>query len=234
MEAYAYPVIGDRPVSEITSRDVVEILTPLWSTKPKTHIDVRQRISMVMSWAIANGYRTDNPVDAARLAFPANRRTPKKHHPSMPYEELPAFLCMLQAADSVMATNRLCIEFQILNASRPGEARGATWAEIDLDKAIWTIPAEKMKAGKEHRVPLSDRSIAILRDARNTSTPNLMGWCSAISKPIGSSPTTPQLTCSNAVACPTFRTGSGHRSAVGQWSSRASLGPLVSAPLPTS
>ena len=166
MAGYVYPTIGDKPVSEITSRDIVGILTPIWADKPKTCIDVRQRVGMVADWAIANGYRTDNPVDAARKGFATNRRTPKKHHPSMPYEELPAFLGMLREADAIMDTNRLCIEFQILNASRPGEARGATWAEIDLDKAIWTIPAEKMKAGKEHRVPLSDRSIAILRDAR--------------------------------------------------------------------
>ena len=119
---------------------------------------------------------TDNPVDAARRAFPANRRTIKKHHPAMPYSEVPAFIAMLRESESD-ATNKLAFEFQILNAVRPGEARGATWTEIDLDAETWTIPAHRMKAGREHRVPLAPRSLEILRAAdmfRNESPDGLV------------------------------------------------------------
>jgi integrase len=166
LESYVYPTIGDKPVSEITSRDIVGILTPIWTDKPKTCIDVRQRISMVMDWSIANEYRHDNPVDAARRGFPANRKAPKQHHPAMPFEDVGEFLGTLRGAPWLMPTNALCLEFQILTAARPGEARNATWAEIDLSKRIWTIPAHKMKSGKEHRVPLSSRAVELLQTAR--------------------------------------------------------------------
>ena len=161
---YCYPSIGDTPVDQISSPDIVAILTPIWNVHSKTTNDLRQRIGIVFDWCIANGYRTDNPTDAVRRAFPTNRRAVKKHHPSLPYAEVPAFMRMLRECGSD-ETNKLAFEFQILNAVRPGESRGATWAEIDLDAAVWSIPAERMKSGKPHKVPLSDAAVTVLRHA---------------------------------------------------------------------
>ena len=117
-----------------------------------------------MDWVIANGYRTDNPCDAVRRAFPTNRKAVKNHHPSMPYADVRAFLSMLRdsGADEI---NKLAFEFQILNAVRPGEARGATWTEIDLEGKVWSIPGERMKSGKPHKVALSDAALKVLRHA---------------------------------------------------------------------
>jgi integrase len=164
MAKYVYPTIGNTPVDQINSPDIVAILTPIWNIHTKTTNDLRQRISIVFDWCIANGYRTDNPTDAVRRAFPTNRKAVKKHHPSMPYADVPAFLPMLRdsGADEI---NKLAFEFQILNAVRPGEARGATWTEIDLTGKVWSIPAERMKSGKPHKVPLSDAALKVLRHA---------------------------------------------------------------------
>lgn len=160
---YAYPVIGKLPVSDVTADDVVKILKPIYSSKHETATRLRARIESVLDWAAAHGRRTgDNP---ARLKGHLEHMLPRvrktvEHHAAMPFEDVPKFLVKL-AGQSGMS--RYALEFLILCAYRTGEVIGAEWSEIDMDKAIWTIPAERMKAGVQHRVPLSPRALEILR-----------------------------------------------------------------------
>jgi integrase len=166
----ATAVLNDLPVSAIDTGLVRKVLEPIWYSTPETASRVRGRIERVLAWATVAGYRSgDNP---ARWAGHLKELLPTKtkvaaveHHNALPYRDLPGFMRELTAQDSVSAR---ALEFTILTAARTGEAIGAKWAEIDFDAKLWTIPSERMKAGKEHRVPLSDRTVAtieaLLRD----------------------------------------------------------------------
>ena len=163
LATYVYPVIGDLPVAEVDTPHVLSILEPIWKGKPETASRVRGRIETVLDSAKARGYRQgENPARwRGHLAqiLPARTRLSRGHHRALAYEDVPAFVGALRAREAVAA---LALEFTILTAARSGEVIGATWAEVDLAKAIWTIPADRMKAAKEHRVPLSPRAVAIL------------------------------------------------------------------------
>ena len=162
---YAFPLLGKRPVDEIASGEVLEALLPIWNAKPETARRVRQRMRLVFDWAIARQYRTAaNPVDALRAAMPKQPRN-RGHFAALPYGELPTFILELRQNDRTHRLVRLALEFLILTACRTGEILGATWDEIDRDKAVWTVPAARMKAGVEHRVPLCDRCLEILEEA---------------------------------------------------------------------
>jgi integrase len=157
-------VFGDRPVHTIDSGDVLEALTPIWTTTPETARRVKQRIKTVFDWAKASGYRHgDNPVDGVTKALPKVRRT-EQHHAALPYAQVPAFLEKLRAAQALESA-RLAFEFLILTATRTNEVILAKWEEIDRDAASWTIPAARMKAHREHVVPLSPRCLEILERA---------------------------------------------------------------------
>lgn len=161
---YAYPVIGETPVADVTTAHVMQILEPIWKAKPETASRVRGRIETVMDAAKARGYRDgENPArwrgHIAQL-LPARKRLSRGHHKALAYEALPAFMGDLRKREAVAA---LALEFTILTAARSGEVLGARWEEVDLAKAIWTVPAGRMKAGKEHRVPLSPRAVEILK-----------------------------------------------------------------------
>lgn len=162
LTTYAYPKIGDRPVGEVAVGDVLDVLRPIWTAKPETARRVRQRLDAVMRWAVAHGYAVSNPIDAGVDLLPKQKKG-VDHHAAMPYAEVPAFVKRLGALAPSAGT--LALLFTILTAARSGEVRGATWAEIDLEAAIWTIPAGRMKADREHRVPLSDRAVALLKQA---------------------------------------------------------------------
>lgn len=165
LETYAFPTLGKRPVDEIASGEVLEALLPVWNAKPETARRVRQRMRLVFDWAIARQYRSAaNPVDALRAALPKQPRT-RGHFAALPYAELPAFILELRRNDRAHRLVRLALEFLILTACRTGEVLGAIWDEIDREKAVWTIPAARMKAGVEHRVPLCDRCLEILDEA---------------------------------------------------------------------
>ena len=153
LKTYVFPVIGRELVAAVTTTDVLAILEPIWNAKPETATRVRQRMEVVFDYAIASGWRTDNPAVAAGKVLP-RRRGQKKHHPAMPYGELPAFLQMLRASTADTVT-KLGLEFLILTAARSGEVRFMEWGEVDTEKATWTVPASRMKARREHRVPLS-------------------------------------------------------------------------------
>ena len=163
LDTYVYPVIGDLPVAEIETAHVLKIIEPIWRTKAETAARIRGRIETVLDSAKARGYRQgENPARwRGHLAqiLPARTRLSRGHHKAIAYEQIPAFVRALHKREAVAA---LALEFTILTAARSGEVIGAAWAEVDLDKAIWTIPADRMKAAKEHRVPLSPRAVAIL------------------------------------------------------------------------
>ncbi|ROT96502.1 site-specific integrase [Altererythrobacter sp. FM1] len=163
LDTYVYPVIGDLPVAEVETAHVLKILEPIWKGKAETASRIRGRIETVLDSAKARGYRQgENPARwRGHLAqiLPARTQLSRGHHKAIAYEQVPAFVRALHKREAVAA---LALEFTILTAARSGEVIGATWAEVDLQKAIWTIPADRMKAAKEHRVPLSPRAVAIL------------------------------------------------------------------------
>lgn len=163
LTTYAYPVIGDLPLAEIGTAHVLQILEPIWKAKTETASRVRGRIETILDAAKVREYRNgENPARwRGHLAelLPARTRLSRGHHKAMPYGAIPAFMTQLHDREAVAA---LALEFAILTAARSGEVIGATWAELDLAKAVWTIPAGRMKAGKEHRVPLSPRAVEIL------------------------------------------------------------------------
>ena len=159
LERYAFPKIGMDLVSDIEGPAIRDVLAPIWLTKPETARRVRQRIAAVLDWAYAKGYRSSEaPIRSLAKGLP---RQPKKrgHFEAMPYEEVPDFIAELRNGVSV---GRLALEFLILTAARSGEVRGCAWAEIDLKGRIWTIPAERMKVGKPHVVPLCDAALDTL------------------------------------------------------------------------
>lgn len=162
LTTYAFPKIGTRPVGQIDVAAVVDVLRPIWNTKAETARRVRGRIDAVMRWAVAHQYAAKNPVDDA-VELLAEQKDKVEHHAALPYRELPAFLVKLRALDE--SASRLALELCILTATRSGEIRGATWAELDLPGATWTIAAERMKAGTEHVVPLSAEALAVLKTA---------------------------------------------------------------------
>ena len=161
---HAYPVIGDKPMEDITSADVLAMLVAIWNEKPETSTRVKQRAQIVFDFAIAAGLRSDNPVAAVGKVLPRRPRL-KEHHRALAYGELPRAITALRQSTANVAI-RLALEFIILTAARAGEVRGMTWDEINFECATWTVPAARMKMRREHRVPLSDRAIEILREAR--------------------------------------------------------------------
>lgn len=165
LAAYASPAFGALPVADIDTAAVMRALGPIWNTKTETASRVRGRIEKVLDWATVQGFRTgENP---ARWRGHLDKLLPKRskvqkvqHHPALPYAEAPAFMAKLRAQEGIAAR---ALEFLILTATRTGEVIGAQWDEFDLDAGSWTIPAERMKAGKEHEVPLSARALEIVQ-----------------------------------------------------------------------
>ena len=157
LENYAFPRIGDKLVSAVTSADVMAILTPIWNEKRETAGRVKQRIGAIMDWAIAQGLRADNPVTAVTAALPKNG-VRVQHHAALPWKDVPAALVKVRESTARLPA-KLAFEFLTLTALRSGEVRGATWDEFDMDAATLTIRADRMKTGREHRVPLSRQAL---------------------------------------------------------------------------
>jgi integrase len=164
LNTYASPVFGHLPVAEIDTGLVVKCLAPIWESKTETASRVRGRIESVLGWATTSGYRTgENPArwkgHLENLLATISKSSRTKNHPSLPWPRIGEFILALRAREGVSAR---AVEFAILTACRSGEARGAQWAEFDMAGKIWTIPAERMKAKREHQVPLSDATLALL------------------------------------------------------------------------
>ena len=168
LRAYAFPRIGAMPVSDVTTADVLAILTPIWHDKPETARRVRQRIGAVMKWAVAMGYRPDNPAGDALGQVLGRQRAGVQHMRALPHGAVADALATVRTSRALVTTKD-AFELLVLTAARSGEVRLATWNELDLDAAVWTIPAARMKAKRDHRVPLSGRALEILHDARRRS-----------------------------------------------------------------
>ncbi|MEO0544949.1 MAG: integrase arm-type DNA-binding domain-containing protein [Pseudomonadota bacterium] len=170
LETYGAPLMK-RDVSDITIQDVRDILLPIWLEKHETASRLRGRIERVIDYAIAEGWRTQpNPAiwrGGLKGLLPAVRATQKQHFPAMDYREVPAFMDRIRGHEALAAR---ALEFVILTAGRTGEVINATWDEIDLDEALWTIPGRRMKAGRTHVVPLSEPAIDLLRKLSKTKT----------------------------------------------------------------
>ena len=166
LERYAYPEIGKLSVAAIGTPDVLRVLSPIWLSKPETARRVRQRVGAVLDWAKAAGFRSgDNPVDGVNKGLP-KQQTGDKHHTALPFKDVPAFVQKLRASNSSDSA-REAFEFLILTACRTGEVLYAKWPEFDLKDAVWTVPAERMKAKRAYRVPLARRALAIVETARD-------------------------------------------------------------------
>jgi integrase len=164
LATYAFPVIGRLPVAAIDTGLVIRVLQPIWTEKTETAARVRMRIKRILDWAGVHGYRSgDNPARWAghlEHLLPAQAKiAPVKHHAALPYAELPKFIRQVHLRDGSAGE---ALEFLILTAARTAEVIGATWDEFDLEQGIWTIPAGRMKGAREHRVPLSNRAVALV------------------------------------------------------------------------
>jgi integrase len=164
LDAYAYPHFGSLPVQAVDVGLVLKAVEPIWTEKPETASRVRGRIESVIDWATARGYRAgENPArwrgHLENLLPPRSKVRRVEHHAALPYGEIAAFVADLRQQEGVGAR---ALEFAILTAARTGEVIGARWDEINIDEKLWTVPAERMKAGKEHRTPLSDAALAIV------------------------------------------------------------------------
>ena len=164
MRNYVMARLAGKRVDEIGTADVMAVLLPIWSTKRRTAKSVRQRISTVMKWAIAQGFRQDNPAGEVLSAALPKNKVPQRHYRALAHAEVGAALDRVRSSGAYKGTV-LAFEFLVLTACRGGEVRGARWEEIDMAVAMWTISAERMKAAREHRVPLSPRALAVLVDA---------------------------------------------------------------------
>jgi integrase len=172
LQTYVHPVIGKLPVDDIDTALIVKVLTqrdpkgnPFWESKTETASRVRGRIEAILGWATTSGFRSgDNPArwkgNLENLLANISKRSRVKNHPSLPWQQVDAFMSSLDKREGIAAR---AVEFAIITACRSNEVRGARWSEIDLDAKIWTIPSSRMKAGREHEVPLSDEAIALLK-----------------------------------------------------------------------
>ena len=168
LSEYIFPVFGHKSIDQIDSADILKAMNPIWLAKAETAKRVLQRIRAVLDWAKASGFRSgDNPVDGVSRVLP-RQKDARTHHAALPYAEVPGFIQKLRVLDAIVA-GRLGFEFTILTAARTSEVLNAAWTEIDIENATWTIPAARMKAKREHRVPLSSRCLAILKEARKLS-----------------------------------------------------------------
>ena len=164
LERHAIPSLGNTPLDRIDRSDVLQVLTPIWTTRPETARRVRQRMRTVFLWGMAHGFMGTNPAgEAIAGALPAMPKV-KAHLRALPYQEVGAALEAVESSQASIAA-KLCFRFLVLTAARSGEARGATWDEIDLQGQEWRIPSQRMKAGMEHRVPLSRQALDLLREA---------------------------------------------------------------------
>lgn len=187
---YATPVLGRVPVKDVSLAMVLKVLEPIWGTKTETATRLRGRMESVIDWAIARGYRKDsNPARWKGLLdklLPAPGKVGKTtHFQALPYAQLPEFMVQLMGQEGMGAK---ALTFAILTAARSGEVRGATWQEFDLDAGVWTIPAERMKAGRAHRVALSEAAMVVVRamqalaQIQGRTAPNAYVFASPLSR----------------------------------------------------
>ena len=164
MEKYAIPVMGSVRIDKLGREEVLKILTPLWTKRPETARRLRQKMRTTFKWAQAHGFIENNPAGEMIDGALPKQRAIKEHFRALPYQDVASALETIER--SGMTTAKLAFRFLVLTAARSGEVRGATWDEIDLENRTWTVPAEKMKTNRAHRVPLSNAALAVLEQAR--------------------------------------------------------------------
>ena len=165
LDNHVFKVIGHKPISGITSADILSVLAPIWTEKTDTAKKLKQRLSYIMKWAKAQAYYTgDNPVELAEQALPRLKAS-ESHFKALPYTEIHNIITALQSLE-IQTSTKLSLQFLILTASRQKEVLNARWDEIDFNLNKWVVPASRMKAGKEHEVPLSEQAVKILQDAK--------------------------------------------------------------------
>lgn len=162
LRTHAFPLIGDKRIDKVTSADVLAVVQPLWSVKQETARRLLQRIAKVLDWGFAQGHcATEAPLRSVRVGLSTKLKRPE-HFKSLPHAEVGALMTKLAQNDTA---GRLALRFLVLTAGRSGEVRGATWEEVDLPNAVWTIPDSRMKARRQHRVPLSAAAVSVLETA---------------------------------------------------------------------
>ena len=219
MKEYALPKLGRKTVAAITTSDIMAVLSPIWLEKRETSRKLRQRLGMVMKWAVAEGYRDDNPAgDAIGAALPKPTQQ-VVHQKALPFAEVGAALAAIRETGAWPAT-KLAFEFLTLTATRSGESRRATWSEIDLENRVWEIPAARTKTGKVHRVPLSNQATDLLEQARESTGGEGLVFPSQRGKPLTDS-TISKLVRENGIGCVPH----GMRSSFRDWGAECSDAP---------
>jgi integrase len=166
MGAYAFPLIGRKAIGDIVQADCLRVLSPIWTEKKEVARKLSQRLGLIFDYAKAHGHRSgDSPMTGFRHGL-EKQNAVAAHHPALPFVQIADFITSLRGRSKAGAASRLAVEWLILTATRVGEARFAVWTEIDFSKKAWTIPAVRMKADREHIIPLSDRCMAILEEAK--------------------------------------------------------------------
>nr|WP_232054554.1 site-specific integrase [Thiomonas sp. Bio17B3] len=233
LRAYAFPKFGSKPVAEVTTEDVLSALSPIWKDKHETATRLRQRIEAVLSAAKARGLRTGENVATWRGHLDAvlptiSKRRRVEHHAAMPWAEVPEFMAELQQRSSMSAW---ALQFTILTACRTGEVIGARWPEFELDAAMWIIPASRMKAQREHRVPLSAQAVKLLRALPRMDGSDVVFWGGKARKPRPDLPADAIAPVSNMAMLELLRgmrpglTVHGFRSAFRDWAAENSSFP---------
>ena len=161
---HVLPTLGRKPVNTITPGQVLGVLEKVWADRQDLAQRLRQRMGLVFDWCVTKGYRLDNPAGSAIGKSLPKRRGPKRHYAALHYKEVGAAVEQVRQSGCYLVT-ALCLEFLVLTAARSGEARLARWDEIDADEAVWTVPGDRMKSGRPHRVPLSKRALDVLKVA---------------------------------------------------------------------
>ena len=211
MERYVFPRVGSRPVSEVNTADVLEILTPIWHVKAATAREVRQRIRSVLEWAIALDMRNDNPCDRV-LPVLGPQNDIVTHRLALPHKDVAAAIETVRTSKAGQPAVKLAFEFLVLTAARSGEVRLATWDEMNAAGRVWTVPALRMKAKREHRVPLCGRVLEILDAARALGDGNPVVFPMRSGRPISAS-TLPKMLQYHRIAA----VAHGFRSSFRDW-----------------
>ena len=211
MERYVFPRVGDRPVSEVNTADVLEILTPIWHAKAAMAREVRQRIRAVLEWAIALDMRSDNPCDRVLPVLGAQNDI-VTHRLALPHKDVAAAIETVRMSKSGQPAVKLAFEFLVLTAARSAEVRLATWDEMDTAGRVWTVPALRMKAKREHRVPLCGRALEVLGAARTLCDGNPLVFSMRSGRAISAS-TLPKMLQQHEIAA----VAHGFRSSFRDW-----------------
>lgn len=177
---YALPALGNLPLNEIQPRHIADALRPIWLSKPETASRLKQRLHAIMAWGWAHGHCSANPVDVVTHLLPQqpSKAIRVEHQPAMRWQDIPAFIKQHLSDPDSQDQTRPMLALLILTAVRSGEIRGMCWREVDLEQAIWTVPAERMKAKLSHRVPLSSQAVALLRQIkqRQENAPKVINY----------------------------------------------------------